>query len=479
MVSLAVAIVFVWLVIRSSSLTSRRFEQLAPDALLTTVPVRAVVLGLTLFILARLGAVLAVPTLGVAIGLALGTGSPGIAISVIVAILILTTLAVGVGTAGRLASILVGRRLVRGNLYKSLLVLFGWVPFLVLFLLLREFSIPIDQLITWFDWLPLVLIGDLALLGAGEQAGVEPLRGLGAIAAVALVVPFLLGLTTVFTRRLWETDPGGSTQQSTSSQEDSLGNRDWLGGLLSVHIPRPTITMARERLLTERRVPRGLLNTAYVVLIVGVVGFPLFAIFAAPGFLLLVFALGIAIGIVFGSEPISKSYKVLPMLLTTIRGRDFVGGHVLASLIVGIPLITIVVVPLGVVSDASFVETIVLTLTGVVLCACTASVNIAFGMGVNREDLVPVPGFFTNVPLYGEMGWAAFSGLIKTFAVVSVVLFPALLGNSQLIYGQLEPLGFPTAIVRIGGLCITILLALGVSKIAFGIAVNRYHNYAL
>ena len=477
--SLATTITFVWLVIQSSSLTNRRFEQLAPDALLTAVPIRTATLGIILFVLARVGAILVIPTLSIAVGLALGVGSPVIAISVITAIAALAVLAVAVGTAGRLASILIGRSLARGSLYRAVLILFSWVPLVALYFLLQEFSVSVVQLASWFEWVPLALLADLAFLGAGEQVGVSPLRGFAAIIAVALVSPLLFGLTAVFTRRLWISDPIGSSRQKNPSESHSATSGGWVGRLMEGYVSQPVITIARDRLLSERRVPRGLLNTAYVVLVVGVIGLPLFALFAVPGFLLLVLALGTAVGLAFGSDPIGKSYRVLPMLLTTIQGREFIGGFVLAGLIVGAPLITLIVVPLGVVSDASFAETIALTITGIALCACAATVNVAIEMDADRADLVLIPGFFTDVPLYGKEGWSAFSGMARTFAVASIVILPAFFGNSQLVYGQLASLGFPTTVVRIGGLCITVLLAVGVSKLAFGIAVDRYRDYEL
>ncbi|WP_394739645.1 hypothetical protein [Natronococcus roseus] len=480
--SLAATLAFGWIVVRSASLTHRRFEGLSPDALLTAVHVRSAVLGLVSFVFARVGVAIALPTVGVASGLALGAGTPALALSAATAIAALAVLAVAVGVAGRLAGSLVGRRLARGGLYRNLLVLFGWMPLVALWFLLRELSVSATELGAWLEWLPLALLVDLAFLGAGGTAEVEPLRALAAVGAVAVVVPALLGLTTTVVRRLWVTQPVGSTRSPTSSRSHSrsLASGGRLERLLGDFVSQPTLTVARERLLAERRAPRGLLSTGYVLLFVALVGLPVFgALLGAPGFLLVVFGLGVAAGIVFTAEAIGSAYRVLPMLLTTVRGRQFVGGLVLASLLLGVPLVVLVVVPLGIVSDASLVETFGLALTGIALCACTATVNAAVELDVDRADLVAVPGFFTDGPVYSEPGWGAFSGLAKTFGIVSLVALPAFLGNARWVYERVSALGVPTLAVRLGALCCTIVLAVGVSRLAFRVAVERYRDYRL
>jgi ABC-2 type transport system permease protein len=478
--SLAATLAFGWVVVRSASLTHRRFEGLSSDALLTAVPVRTAVFGLVSFVFARVGVAIVLPTVGVAVGLAVGAGTPWIALSAVAAIAALAALAVAVGVAGRLAGSLVGRRLARGGLYRNLLVVFGWVPLVALWFLLRELSVSAAELGAWLEWLPLALLVDLAFLGADGTAGVEPLRALAAVGAVAVVVPALLGLTTIVARRLWVTESVGSTRSTTPSHSRSLAGGGRLERLLGGTVSQPTRTVARERLLAERRAPRGLLSTGYVLLFGALVGLPVFgALLGTPGFLLVVFGLGVAAGIVFTAEPIGSAYRVLPMLLTTVRGRQFVGGLVLASLLLGVPLVVLVVVPLGIVSDASLLETGALAVTGVALCACTATVNAAIELNVDRADLVPVSGFVTDGPVYSEPGWGAFSGLAKSFGIVSLVALPAFLGNARWVYERAPALGVPTAAVRLGALCCTIVLAVGVSRIAFRVAVARYRDYRL
>ncbi|AGB38400.1 hypothetical protein [Natronococcus occultus] len=475
--SLAAAVAFAWIVARSASLTGSRFEQLAPDALLTAVPVRTAAMGLLVFVAARVGAVLAVPTVGVAVGLALGARTPLVALTAIIAIGALAALAVGVGVASRLGSALVGRRLSRGGLYRDLLVVFGWLPLVALWLLLQELSVSLETLSVWFEWLPLAALADLAVLGAGGD--VEPLRAVVTVAGVAVTVPLLAGLTTAFARRLWVTEPADSTDASRSGSH-SLLDDGRLEALLGDRVSRPTVTVARQLLLAERRTPRGLLNAGYALAFVGLVGLPLFGVLlGAPGFLLVVFALGVAPGIVFGSEPIGRNYRVLPLLLTAVHGRAFVGGHVLASLVLGVPLVAIVVVPLGIASAATLAETVALVATGVALCCCTATALLAFELTVDREDLAPVPAFFSSVPAYAEEGWSAFVGLAKTFAVVSLVFLPAALGNATAVYERVAELGLPVTAVRLGALGVTCVLALGVSRVAARVAVRRYRDYHL
>lgn len=481
---IAASVAFVLLVWRSATVTRTQFERLNPDFLLTTVPARTAALGLLVIVYARLSAWLAIPTVGVALGTALGTRSPLVALTIVTAIAGMAALAVALGVAGGLTAQFVGVRMVRGNGYRDLLVVFGWAPLIAGAIVLQHYAESLAHLFGWLEIQPVAWFVDLALLGADDQWGIvgavetsiELGRGLGALGGVVLSVPLLAGVTTVLTRRIWETEPASSTGPHGSH---SLVGAGWLERLLGERVPRPVLTIARKRLLAERRVRRGILTTAYVFVFVALVVFPVVGLAGAPVLVLIVFTLGLAAGVAFAGDPIASNYRTVPMLFTTIDGREFVGGHVLAALIVGVPVVTVVVLPLGLMSPASGVETVVLVLVGVALCACTASVAAAVGMGVEYSVLVPVPFFFTDVPVYGEVGTGSFLRLAKLFAAGSLVTLPAFLGNVPSVYEAVAGLGIPAVAVRSGFLFLTILLATLVAKIAYRIAAQRYHDYQL
>jgi len=222
--------------------------------------------------------------------------------------------------------------------------------------------------------------------------------------------------------------------------------------------------------------------SGYVVFLVGVVGFPLVAIGGGGpnGLLLLVaVALGMVSGIAFASDPIGTEYRTLPMLFTTIRGRQFAGGLLLAATAVGVPLVLLVTVPLGVSSVVGTVQTILIALVGVTVSTCTASVALAIGMGVERYDYTPISSFFTDVPVYAEIGLNGFLRLGSIFAIVTLVTVPAFLGNAPSVYERIEALGIPALGTQMGSLLLTLALAIVVSRTAFRIAVQRFRDYQI
>ena len=479
---LFVSVAFVWMAWRSSQYTRIRFEQLNPDLLLTTVPVRAVALGLLGFVYVRLAASLAVPTLGVAVGTAVGLRSPMVAFSVTVAVAGMAMLAAAIGSTVRLAARLVALRLVRARLYRDIAIVFGWIPLLIGFMILQESSFSVAPLFAVFGAMPLAWFVDLAFVGTVEFSFESIGHALGALGLLVPTVPVFVAGSTVLARRIWETEPVSSFSSTGSSDSHSLIKEGVVERFVGDRIPRAVYTVARERWLLERRGPRGLLMSGYVVFLVGVVGFPLVAIGGGGpnGLLLLVaVALGMVSGIAFASDPIGTEYRTLPMLFTTIRGRQFAGGLLLAATAVGVPLVLLVTVPLGVSSVVGTVQTILIALVGVTVSTCTASVALAIGMGVERYDYTPISSFFTDVPVYAEIGLNGFLRLGSIFAIVTLVTVPAFLGNAPSVYERIEALGIPALGTQMGSLLLTLALAIVVSRTAFRIAVQRFRDYQI
>lgn len=472
---IGVVLLFALLVCRSSRLAYVRFERVDPDMLLTTVPARAAALGVVLFIGARIAVLLAVPTIGVAVGTALGLRSPMVALTVTVAVTGCAALASGLGIAGRLTVHLLGRHLGRGDVYRDLLVLFGWPVVIGLVILFLDVLDSIVPLIAPLGSLSLSWSIDLALIGAGDQVPIQARRGVTGIASIIVAVPILISATAVLARRIWETEPVSS---ANAGESHSLADEGWLDQLLGNHISRPVRTVARERWLKERRAPHGILNTVYVFVFVGVIMLPVFGVAGLPLLLLLVVAVGLAVGVTFGVDPIGVNYRVLPMLVTTVGGRQFVRGVLLAAVVPSVPIVT-TVVALGVIRSASIVELIALFLVGITICACAASVGAAVGMGVDRDEFVPVPAFFTNVAVYAEQGAAPFLRLGLIFVIVSIVCLPAVIGSLPLMHEVTGDIGLSAATIRLSSLFLTTFVGVAVSNIAYRVAVQRYQEYQL
>jgi len=478
LLGLAVSVAFVWMVWRSSKYTHVRFERLNPDLLLTTVPARTAALGLLGFVSARLLTTLAVPTLGIAVGTALGFRSPTVVLTITLALACMGMLAAALGTTSRLAARLVALRFVRARYYRDLLVVFGWVPLVIGAMLLQELSLSIAPLTGVFGALPLAWFVDLALVGVFDGTGESVRHTLGVFGLLAAAVPVFAAGTTVFARRIWERDSASSTgtRGSHSLLETGVVER-----IVGERIPRATYTVARERWLMERRVPRGVLSTGYALLFMGAVGFPLVALAGGTTVLLVYFSvtLGLVAGVAFGSDPVGTEYRALPMLFTSVTGRQFVGGLLLTATVVGVPLVALVVLPLGIVGSVGVAQTVLIVLLGSALCPCTASVATMVGLGVERVEYAPVPFFFTDTPIYGELGATAFLRHGLVLAIGALASLPAFVGTAPPVSERIAALGVPSAVIQVGSLLLALSLAVAVTRTATGIAVQRFREYQL
>lgn len=477
-VSLFVSAAFVWMVWRSSKYTHVRFERLNPNFLLTTVPARTAALGLLGFVYARLLTTLVVPTLGIAIGTAIGLRSPTVVLTITLASACVAVLAAVLGATSRLAARLVALRLVRARYYRDLLIVFGWIPLIIAAMLLQELSFSLAPLAGLLGALPLAWFVDLALIGTPTDTVGSLRHTLRVFALLGTTIPIFTAGTTLLARQVWEHD---STSSTGTRGSHSLLKTGVVERFVGERIPRAMYTVARERWLMERRVPQGLLSTGYALLFMGVVGFPVVALAGGTTSLLVFFAvtLGLVTGVAFSSDPIGTEYRALPMLFTSVTGRQFVGGSLLAATVVGIPLIALIIVPLGIVGPVGFGQTFLIALLGSAVCTCTAAVATMVGLGVERFNYAPVPFFFTDVPIYAEVGAAAFlrHGLVLAIGVFASI--PAFVGTAPPIYEAIAAHGVPTAVVQIGALLLTLLIAPIITRTAFRVAVQRFRDYQL
>jgi ABC-2 type transport system permease protein len=465
---------FAWMVWRSSQYAHARFEQLRPELLLTTIPSGTAALGFLGFVYVRLVVTLAVPTVGVAVGLGVGSRSPTVGVTTVAAAAVMTPLAAAAGTTSRLVVRLIARHVTGARTYRDLLVVFGWIPLVLGAVVLQDVSLPVASLSAVFGALPLAWFVDLALAGWTDSPLLSPRRALAIMGVAAVSVPVLAAGTAGAVRRLWETTP----RSSDSSGSRSLAGGGWVDRLLGDHVSRPVRTVTRERWLMERRTPRGLLSTGYVLLFFGVIGLPLLLFGGPNGILLLVaVALGMGVGIAFASDPIGTEYRTLPMLLTSVGGEQFVRGLLLSALLVGVPLVSVIVVPLGVVSVVEPAWTLLIALVGVASCGCTAAVELAGGLRVDPDELVPTPFFFTDVPGYTVPGVDGFVRLGSTLAVVSLANAVAFLGNAPSVYEPVVATGAPASVVQGGSLVLTLCVLTAVTRTAFNRAVTRVQEY--
>ncbi|ELZ11139.1 hypothetical protein C479_07518 [Halovivax asiaticus JCM 14624] len=474
LVGLAVADV-VW---QSGRLTLRRLQRLEPALLCPTVPVRIPVIGLLAFVYARLLVRIVPPVAGVAAGLGLAFESPALGLSMLLATPLAVAVLVAAGSTGRLASYAVGKRVIGGRpVYGSVRLLAGAVLALLAAIVV---SVGVADRITIAS--PVELGGPDAssvipfVQPAGASIGTLTIRWLVVVAIALVLVAILVLMAIALVGRLWRTDPVGS---STSLDTGSLLAPGKLDRLLGGRLSRSTLTFLRATLRVERRNPRGLLYPAYVLVFVSFVGFPVIALAGLPFALWVVLALGLSAGVVFAVDPIARVYRPLPMLLTTADARTFVGGPLVGTVVAAVSLLAVGFVPLGLLNDASVLETLLLALVGVGFATTTASVALALELAVPYDAYERAPTMFTDVPTYGERGLGSFRRMGASFLLASAVGVPAFLGNAAWVYEPLADLGIPVGATRLGSLALTISVAACGSWWASRLAVERYRAYRL
>ncbi|MFC3959023.1 hypothetical protein ACFOUR_11675 [Halovivax cerinus] len=435
--------------------------------------------GLLTFVYARTLARIGPPAIGVAVGLGLAADSPVLSLSILVATPAMVALAVAVGAASGIAgrhavTHVVGGRGIRG----SVRLVAGVVVFAATFAIASLVGAPFSDSTRFGPESGLDSLSPVIefFRPSGDATGILALRWLAAFSTLSLIVLALVSVSVASAQRHWLADPVGTSRAVDSR---SLLARGRLDRLLGGRVSRSTRTVIRGTWRVERRNPRGLLYPTFVLVFVGVLGFPVFALAGIPFALLLVLALGLAAGVVFGTDPVGRAYRPLPLLLTTADARTFVVGPLVATVLTAVVLVAVGFVPLGLLSAASVPETLLLAVVGVGFAATTTAVALAMGLDVSTDAVGRVPTYFSDVRTYGETGWGQFRRVGTGFLLTSAVGLPAFLGNAAWVYDPLAAVGVPIVAVRLGSLALTICVAAGVSWWSSRVAIERYRGYEL
>jgi hypothetical protein len=106
-------------------------------------------------------------------------------------------------------------------------------------------------------------------------------------------------------------------------------------------------------------------------------------------------------------------------------------------------------------------------------------VALAVGLDVEHDEFVPLPFFFTVVPIYAEQGVNAFLRYGQILVIVLLACLPAFAGTSSYIFDPIAPAGIPRSLVQTGSLLLTILTVTAVTRIALRIADQRFQTYQI
>lgn len=389
------------------------------DGLLTTVPVRAVVGGILLAEGVRIGVWLAVPLVAVVGGFAVGAGTPlpVVAASIAVLAVLATALPAGYVVGLWIRQALTGYETIARH--RTKLAVLAAVAYFGLFAT-GEFETVTTVLFGALQESPMGWLGDVALAGApGIEASVwRVVAGLG-IAAVAAPLLFRGAVHSATVH--WFADPARPTETrtETATAASTTGRTD----RLLAPVARPTRAITRVTWLRARRAPIKLLYAAYPLFgLVGIgpeilqSGIPWYLPYLAAGYL--VWASGVLVTL----NPLGDQGPVFPATLTApVTGGQFVRGHVLAGVLVGLPLSILVVAPVALLTLDPVAALALTVATGAgVLAAPVLAVGV--GVAVPRFGAVKVTGSRTAV-VPSKTAFFAYTLVLGSAVVAGLLAF--------------------------------------------------------
>ncbi|WP_135827884.1 hypothetical protein [Halorussus halobius] len=465
----AASAMFLWTGIQGAS---RRIARLNVDHLLTTVRVREVVLGIGIVEYAWTVAPLSPVVLGVAAGFAVGTGSPASAGSIGVAVAGLVGVTTVLGIAVSFATTFATLRSPRLRRYRNYAYVAAFLLGLLVWTTVVQGPVSNERVVDWLRSVPFAWFVDLGLLAA-PNAEVGFGRGLAALGLTIIGVPVLTVIATGFADRALTTDSVSTTAVHRSRPLVGNGLAEYA---FAGWVPRPALTVARKRWTQERRLPRGLLYQGFVLLVGPVVYLPILATGAVPAISVVALASLCAVGAVlaFGVDCLGAEYASLPMTLTTVPGRRFVQGTVLAATTVSTPITFIAVVGIGVWSPLSRIELVLTALAGVALSVAGVLFVVALGLRVSYYDFQPISIPFTDMTVHTDRN-VSFR-LVAVLVLVGLLVLPATVTYGMAFVGGTRA---PAVTAGAGSLLVTVLLAAGVSLLAYRRSVRAYEQYAL
>jgi hypothetical protein len=418
------------------------------DGLLTTVSHREVLGGL-LFAEAILWGV----PLGLFVGLstlvfAAGVGSLLAAPVAFVTVLITMSTAL---TSGFIIALLVRNLGVRSKLLTRLrtllLALLGIVYFGVIFT--QSFDTVLEPVYWVLAPTPVSWYGDLLLLGT--IPGVSVVRALGSVLASGV---FLLGSGKALSRLaelLWYAD--GVTVDHGTTATTSTTSPSRFDGVLS----RPVSGVVLTDWKRARRAPITLSFVLYplIILVNPVLTTVQTGTVDSSLPLLLTLCGAWITGALFTLNVLGNEGAVLPAtLLGTDPGRTLVQGHIMASVLIGIPLTVVATFLLGIASPHSILAVITLTITALVLAACAGPIATGIGTIFPRFEEVSVSRS-TKAIVPSLLAFTTYSLLLILLAL------PALLSHSTIIGHAIASwLGISQLLISATGTVVTGILAI-------------------
>lgn len=385
------------------------------EGVLTVVPTRQAVVGVLAAEATYVLTWVLPAGVGVGLGFAVSTGSYLAILTAPVAVVLLGTTAMLVGYPIGLGIRHVVTRFAFVARHKNVLIL---AVFLVYFGLLMTGTFN-DFVVSMFEPMqvaPQGWLGDLFLLGVTGLTA-STLYALQAIALSVVVALLSVATTTVVAARHWFADPAlaGEVDEDAGVEYDGEYAPGTVESALSSAFGRPTAAVVTLAWRRAARAPLKLLYAFYPLLFLAGVVADIYQSGRVPTYLpyaVLVFVAW-AGAVIFTLNPLGDQGSVLPAtLLSKVRGRDFVFAHVLAGLVVAVPVGTVVTAVVAYLSPVDATTAVALTVAAPVVMVVASVAAVGLGMAFPRYEAVNVT---QSVKAVIPSAWA--------FALFSVHLF--------------------------------------------------------
>jgi len=109
-------------------------------------------------------------------------------------------------------------------------------------------------------------------------------------------------------------------------------------------------------------------------------------------------------------------------------------------------------------------QTILTTFIGWAVCVCTAAVALAVGLDVEHDEFVPLPFFFTDVPIYAEQGSERVPSVRSNPRDRTTGVPTGVCRNVLVYFDPIATAGIPRSFVQTGSLLLTILTVTAVTE---------------
>ncbi|QLH81659.1 hypothetical protein [Halosimplex pelagicum] len=344
---------------------------------------------------------------------------------------------------------------------------------------------------------PVGWYADLGLLGLPNVAA-DATRAGAVVAGSVGFAAVAAAAGTWVARRHWFADPAlagededdpveSDTAGATSATAAATTDDDWLARRLEAVVDRPTAALA---VLAWRRAARAPLKLMYAA-------YPLF--FGTGAFVeilqtgeipvylpyaLLVFVAW-AGGVVFTLNPLGDQGSVLaPTILSEVTGRKFVLAHVLAGLVVAVPVGTVLVGVVAALSPVGAGKTAILVGLSPVAMVVAAGLSVGIGTAFPRFEATNVTRSMEAV-VPSPWAFVLFSAHVVLTAVAAVFtglegareLGATLIGGIASIVLSTQVSLAPSTLYTVSAVALVVLLLL--PALSYRYAVRTFDRYEL